>query len=87
MNDLLDAVLNAHGGLGRRSEASPSTAKPAAGGPFWRRGTLSAQPLAPRANQRPCRAAIAAGRLRGPLAISNFQEAKTVVRAVPPYSG
>jgi hypothetical protein len=34
MNDLLDAVLNAHGGLGRRSEASPSTAKPAAGGPF-----------------------------------------------------
>jgi hypothetical protein len=62
MNDLLDAVLNAHGGLGRWSEASPSTAKPAAGDPFWRLGTLSAQPLAQRANQRPRRVAVAVGR-------------------------
>jgi betaine-aldehyde dehydrogenase len=27
------------------------------------------------------------GRLRGPLAISDFQEAKTVVHAIPPYRG
>jgi betaine-aldehyde dehydrogenase len=27
------------------------------------------------------------GRLRGPLAISDFQEAKTVVHAIPPYQG
>ena len=27
------------------------------------------------------------GRLRGPLAISDFQEAKTVVQSVPPVAG
>ena len=27
------------------------------------------------------------GRLRGPLAISDFQEAKTVVHAIPPFQG
>ena len=27
------------------------------------------------------------GRLRGPLAISDFQEAKTVVQSVPPLAG
>ena len=27
------------------------------------------------------------GRLRGPLAISDFQEAKTVVHAIPPFPG
>jgi hypothetical protein len=60
MNDVLDTVLNAHGGLGRWSEASPSTATPDAGGPFWKLGIPSAQPLAQRANQRPRRAAFAA---------------------------
>ena len=35
MNDLLDFVLDAHGGLKRWSGVSTLTAKLAAGGPFW----------------------------------------------------
>ena len=35
MNDLLDFVLDAHGGLNRWSDVSTLTAKLAAGGPFW----------------------------------------------------
>ena len=35
MNDLLDFVLDAHGGLNRWSGVSTLTAKLAAGGPFW----------------------------------------------------
>ena len=35
MNDLLDFVLDAHGGLKRCSGVSTLTAKLAAGGPFW----------------------------------------------------
>ena len=35
MNDLLDLVLDAHGGLTRWSGVSTLTAKLAAGGPFW----------------------------------------------------
>ena len=35
MNDLLDFVLDAHGGLKRWSGDSTLTAKLAAGGPFW----------------------------------------------------
>src|SRR5262245_8024581 len=35
MNDLLDFVLDAHGGLKRWSAVSTLTAKLAAGGPFW----------------------------------------------------
>ena len=35
MNDLLDFVLDAHGGLKRWSDVSTLTAKLAAGGPFW----------------------------------------------------
>jgi hypothetical protein len=37
MNDLLDFVLGAHGGLNRWSAVSTLTAKLAAGGPFWGR--------------------------------------------------
>ena len=36
MNDLLDYVLDAHGGLNRWSGVSTLTAKLAAGGPFWK---------------------------------------------------
>jgi len=36
MNDLLDYVLGAHGGLNRWSGVSTLTAKFAAGGPFWK---------------------------------------------------
>ena len=35
MNDLLDFVLDAHGGLKRWSGVSTVTAKLAVGGPFW----------------------------------------------------
>ncbi len=35
MNDLLDFVLDAHGGLKRWSGVSTLTAKLAVGGPFW----------------------------------------------------
>ena len=35
MNDLLDFVLDAHGGLKRWSDVSTLTAKLAVGGPFW----------------------------------------------------
>lgn len=36
MNDLLDYVLDAHGGLNRWSGVSTLTAKLAADGPFWK---------------------------------------------------
>jgi hypothetical protein len=36
MDDLLDLVLDAHGGSGRWSDVSTLTAKVAAGGPFWK---------------------------------------------------
>jgi hypothetical protein len=35
MNDLLDLVLDAHGGPKRWSDVSTFTAKLAIGGPFW----------------------------------------------------
>jgi hypothetical protein len=36
MNDLLDLVLDAHGGLSRWSDVSTLTAKVTVGGPFWK---------------------------------------------------